>query len=66
MGKERNTAKYHMISDRKIVHRGVTERTLDERESEHQDAFPGSHIKQIGRRTTKEKALEWEREGGKR
>jgi len=66
VAKERNTAKYHLIRDRKIVHRGITDRPLQEREGEHQEEFPGGHIKQIGRRTTREKALEWEREGGKR
>jgi len=66
VAKERNTAKYHLIRDRKIVHRGITDRPLQEREREHQEEFPGGHIKQIGRRTTREKALEWEREGGKR
>lgn len=66
MAKERNTAKYHLIRDRKIAHRGITDRPLQEREREHQEEFPGGHIKQIGRRTTREKALEWEREGGKR
>lgn len=66
MAKERNTAKYHQILNRKIVHRGITDRPLQEREREHQEEFPGSHIKQIGRRTTREKALEWEGEGGKR
>jgi len=30
------------------------------------EEFSGSHIKQIGRRTTREKALEWEGKGGKR
>ena len=66
MAKERNTAKYHLILDRKVVHRGVTDRPLQEREREHQGEFPGSHIKQIGHRTTREKALGWEQEGGKR
>ena len=66
MAKERNTAKYHLIRDRKIVHRGITDRPLQEREREHQEEFLGGHIKQIGRRTKREKALEWEREGGKR
>jgi len=66
VAKERSTAKYHLIRDRKIVHRGITDRPLQEREGEQQEEFPGGHIKQIGRRTTREKALEWEREGGKR
>jgi len=66
MSNERKTAKYHLINNRKVVHRGITARTLEDREYEHQEAYPGSHIKQIGRRTTREKALEWERNGGKR
>jgi len=66
MSKERMTAKYHLIKNRKVVHRGITDRPLQDRAYEHQEAYPGSHIKQIGRRTTREKALEWERSGGKR
>jgi len=66
MAKARNTAKYHLINDRKVVHRGTTDRSLEDRECEHQERYRGSHIKQIGRRTTREKALEWERNGGKR
>jgi len=66
MSKERMTAKYHLIKNRKVVHRGITDRPLQDRGYEHQEAYPGSHIKQIGRRTTREKALEWERSGGKR
>ena len=66
MSKARNTAKYHLIKDKKIVHRGITDRPLEESECEHQTECRGSHIKQIGRRTTREKALEWERNGGKR
>jgi len=66
MGKARNTTKYHLIKYRKVVHRGITDRPLEDRESEHQTEYPGSHIKQIGRKTTRERALEWETNGGKR
>jgi hypothetical protein len=66
MAKARNTAKYHFIENRKVVHRGITDRPLEDREYEHQQEYHGGHIKQIGRRTTREKALEWERGGGKR
>ena len=66
MGKARNTAKYHLIKNRKVVHRGITDRPLEVREVEHQKEYPRSHIKQIGGKTTREKALEWERKGGKR
>lgn len=58
MARARNTVKYHLIKGRKVVHRGITERPLEDREYEHQEAYPGSHIKQIGRRTTRERALE--------
>ena len=66
MRSERNTAKYHLRRGAKIVYRGITDRPLEEREREHQVEFPRSHITQVGRRTTHEKALEWERKGGKR
>ena len=62
---ERNTYKYHLKKGREVVHRGITN-DLDRREAEHQQDYPGAEIKQIGRRTTREAALRWEREGGKR
>lgn len=65
MAKSRDTYKYHVIKDRKVVHRGITE-NLTRRGQEHQQEYPGSRIKQIGRQTTREAALEWERKGGKR
>lgn len=65
MGKPRDTYKYHLIKDRKVVHRGITD-DLERREREHQQEYPESRTKQIGRRTTREKALEWEHKGGKR
>jgi hypothetical protein len=66
VGAKRETAKYHLKQGGKIVHRGITDRPLEEREQEHQDEFPGAKIAQVGRRTTREKALDWERKGGKR
>ena len=61
----RDTYKYHLRSGGGIVHRGITN-DLNRREQEHQTEYPGSQIKQVGRRTTREAALEWERNGGKR
>lgn len=61
---DRDTYKYHLLKDGKIVHRGITN-DLDRRESEHQQEHPGSRIQQIGRITTRDAALEWEREGGR-
>ena len=62
---ERDTYKYHLKKGGKTVHRGISN-NLDRREIEHQSEFPGTHIKQVGRQTTREAALKWEREGGKR
>ena len=61
----RDTYKYHLIKDRKIAHRGITN-DLERREAEHQKEHPGGRIKKIGNKTTRNGALEWERRGGKR
>lgn len=65
MGKPRDTYKYHLKVGKKIVHRGITD-DPDRREQEHQKEFSKAKIKPIGRRTTREAALHWEREGGRR
>ena len=62
---QRDTYKYHVKEGKKVVHRGVTN-DLERREAEHKERFPDSHIEQVGRRTSREAALKWEREGGKR
>ena len=62
---ERDTYKYHLKKGQKTTHRGITY-DLERREVEHQQDHPGSTIRQVGRRTTREAALKWEREGGKR
>lgn len=62
---ERDYFKYHLKRGRRVVHRGIT-RNLMRREAEHQDEFPDSRILKIGRRTTRDAALNWERRGGKR
>ncbi len=62
---ERDTYKYHLKVGNKIVHRGITN-DLERRQVEHQAQFPGAKIEQIGRRTTRDAAFKWERDGGKR
>ena len=62
---ERDTHKYHLKQGGKVVHRGITY-DLNRREAEHQVRYPGSKIQKVGRRTTRESALQWERQGGKR
>lgn len=71
MGKPRDTAKYKLERGGRLVRddsgkvrRGITDRPLEEREREHQKEFPGAKIKKVGRETTREAALKWEREGG--
>lgn len=61
----RNTCKYHFVKDRKTIHRGITE-DLERREGEHRNTYGKGHIKKIGHCTTKEAALKWEKDGGKR
>lgn len=58
--KSRDTYKYHLKVGKKIVYRGITN-DLQRREKEHQANQPGSHIEQVGRRTTRSGALNWER-----
>lgn len=62
---ERDTHKYHLKQGHRVVHRGITYDPA-RREAEHQEEFPGSRLAQVGRRTTREAALDWERNGGKR
>ena len=59
----RDTYKYHLKDGNKVIHRGVTN-NLERREIEHQKTSPGSHIVQVGRRTTRTAALKWEKEAG--
>lgn len=61
----RDTYKYHLKDGRRVVHRGITN-DLSRREQDHQAEYPRSKIRQVGRRTTREAALEWERNGSRR
>lgn len=63
MSTRRDTYKYHFKVGSKIVHRGITS-DLARREREHRQSFRYGHIRQIGRRTSREGALRWEKEGG--
>ena len=60
-----DTFKYHLKQGREVVHKGITY-DLPRRQLEHQQRFPGARIQQIGGRTSREAALIWERQGGKR
>jgi len=63
--KGRDTYKYHVKVGRKIVHRGIT-KDLVRRGAEHKARWPSGRIVQIGRRTAHERALSWEKQGGKK
>ncbi len=62
---ERDTYKYQLKEGRTTVYRGITY-DLARRGVEHRNDYPNATIKQVGRRTTQESALKWERNGGKR
>jgi len=60
MPKPRDTYKYHFKIGNKIIHPGITD-DLGRREQEHQQEWPKGHITQVGLKTTKDAALEWEK-----
>ncbi len=62
MTNDRDTYKYHLKKGNKIVHTGITN-DLNRRESEHKQNYGSNvHIKQVGNRTTRQGALNWEAE----
>ena len=65
MSRKRDTYKYQVKVGGRIIYRGITN-DIERRGAEHKARRPSSHITQVGRRTTRDKALEWERKGGKR
>ena len=56
----RTHVKYNYKQGNKISHTGITGNPA-RREEQHQRANPGGHLKQEGRRVSKESALRWER-----
>lgn len=63
---KRDTYRYHIKCGKKILHRGITN-DLNRRHGEHKQNY-GSDvtITQVGPRVSRNSALRWEREGGKR
>ncbi len=55
----RTTFKYDFKEGNKIKHSGIT-KDLEVREDQHQLKWPKGHIVQVGNKTTKEAAEEWE------
>jgi predicted GIY-YIG superfamily endonuclease len=64
MAKQRDTYKYQFKVGKKIVYRGVTS-DPDRRAAEHRQRWPTGKMRTVGRRTTRERALDWVRDGGK-
>ena len=62
--KPRDTCKYNFKKDGKTVHQGITN-DPERREKEHQKNYGKGKIEQVGRRTTREAALKWERKNKK-
>ena len=62
---KRDTYKYHLKRGSKIIRCGITN-DLDRREKEHRrDYGKDVHIQQVGNRTTREGAREWEKKQGR-
>ncbi len=60
MGAERDTYKYRYVGpDGRIKHSGITN-NLERREGELRRQHGEGNIQQVGRRTTREAAKEWE------
>jgi hypothetical protein len=63
MSNPRDTIKYHVKIGNRVVDGGITN-DRERREKERQREIPGSHLAQVGRRTTKEAGREWEKRNG--
>lgn len=62
MADSRNTRKYHIYKNRRLIYAGISTRPLDTRLAEHrQDFGDGISIRQVGVATTAEAAREWEK-----
>lgn len=60
MAKHGDTYKYHFKIGDRVLYLGVTN-DLARREAEHKVRWPEGRISQVGRITTRDHALEWER-----
>ena len=60
MDNSKNTYKYVLKVDGKIVYRGVTN-DLKRRQAEHRVRWPDGQVQRVGEKTTMEQALNWMR-----
>ncbi len=63
MSRRRDTFKYQFKVGNRIVHGGITD-DLERREAEHQQKWPGGHIRKVGSKTTDDAARKWEKDKG--
>lgn len=73
---QRKTSKYLFKVGNKVVHGGITDRDIEKRESEHISSgnvtkengksydWSKGHIVKVGRKTTRDGGLDWERDNG--
>ncbi len=59
--RDRDTYKYTLKEGNRTLYFGITN-DLARRSKEHQRRFPDAHVVQVGRRTTRDAALKWERQ----
>ncbi len=60
----RDYARYQVRVNHKIVHGGITTRTLEERLAEHQATWPNATISKVGPKVTEDTARQWEKDKG--
>lgn len=58
---DRNTEKYELKNGKKVVYVGVSKDAV-ERAKQHMNDKDFTHVKKVGRKTTREAAQKWERE----
>ena len=59
--KPRDTAKYQLVDNGRIIRSGITKRPLEVRERELKREEGRGTVRQVGRRTTDEAARAWEK-----
>lgn len=64
MTKARTFRRYQGRVGRETVHGGITERSLEERQQELNQEYPGIKLTQVGPAVSEETARIWEKEKG--
>lgn len=64
MTNPRTFRRYQGRVGREIVHGGISERLLDERQEELNRKYPGIKLTQVGPAVTEQTARDWEKEKG--